>query len=148
MCPPGRFLLPLLPIAMLALALRAAQHPRGLARWTPWLTAAGVALALFMIAQPQAKLLLNRRDNPTRVWAALSGGGDLQRYLPSLVSADPADARVAAVWLVLLAALLALDALARRRDRVDALFRWPVLPVAVLIAVWLLTDFWARAGMT
>jgi hypothetical protein len=147
MCPPGRFLVPLVPLLAALAALRRVGEPRGLARWGGPLLALGYALALFMVRVPENALLLNRRANPTRVWAALSGGLPLERYLPSLVSTDPADVRVAIVWVSLLGVLLALDAAALRRDSIDRWFRGPralALPAASIVFLTLLTELWAR----
>jgi hypothetical protein len=101
-----------------------------------------------MVARPEERQLLNRRDNPTRVWTALSPaqGPDLNRYLPSLVGASPADPRVAAVWALAIAVLLALDAAARRRRGLERLFSGLGLPLLLLLSVGLLIDGWARPG--
>jgi hypothetical protein len=115
MCPPARFLVPLVPVLAVAIALRLSSSPRGLARATPVLLAAGFALALFMCAHPGDALLLNRRDYPTRVWAALPGGSLLGRSLPSLVAGTPREIGKAAGWLVLVLAVLGADRLAARR---------------------------------
>jgi hypothetical protein len=149
-CPPARFLVPLLPwIAALA-GRRAAPEgpPAGIARWRVPLLALTTALALFMVARPEARLLLNRRDNPTRLWTALSPsqGPDLNRYLPSLVGGSPAELRVAAVWTLALAVLLALDVAARRRRSLERLFSGLGLPLLLLLSGGLLVDSWARSG--
>src|SRR5437867_440219 len=94
-CPPGRFLVPLVPVLASALALRAADPARGLARWRGPLLALGLALAGFMAADPGTLMLLNRGSRPTRVWDALSGETPIGRYLPSLTLPDPAEWRVA-----------------------------------------------------
>jgi hypothetical protein len=147
-CPPGRFLVPLIPLLGVAVAARLAATPRGLARWRWALVAVGGALTLFMTASPEAMLLLNRRDRATRVWDALaaSGGADLNRYLPSLVPQDPAEARVAALWVGALGFLLLLDQLAARQDRVDRWFRGLGLPLVLWLAIGVGVDRWARAG--
>lgn len=145
-CPPGRFLVPLLPILAVALALRVAEPARGLARWRVTLLALGLGLAAFMVADPARLLLLNRGNRPTRVWSALSGDTPVERYLPSLTLPDPAEARVALLWLAAFLAVLALDHLARRHDRVDGWFRGLALPVLLLLAIGLGVDGWARAG--
>ncbi|HEY6555259.1 MAG TPA: hypothetical protein VI669_18015, partial [Vicinamibacteria bacterium] len=69
-CPPGRFLVPLVPALALAVGLVAGGPRRGLARWRFTLAAMGLGLALFMAADPGELLLLNRANRPTRVWAA------------------------------------------------------------------------------
>jgi hypothetical protein len=145
-CPPGRFLVPLLPFLGLAVSVRLANPAVGLAhgRWP--LLAGGGALALLMVARPADLLLLNRGARPTRVWAALSGDVPVARYLPSLVSGDAAEWRVAFVWLAALAILLALDVLARRSSGVDRLFRGLALPVLLGLGIGLAIDLWARAA--
>jgi hypothetical protein len=143
-CPPGRFLVPLLPFLGLAVAVRLGNAGTGLARWRWPLLAGGGALALFMVAQPPDLLLLNRADRPTRVWLALSGDTPLMRYLPSLVRADPAELRVALLWLAVLAAILCLDVLARSRERFDRWFRGLALPLALALALGAAVDGWAR----
>jgi len=144
-CPPGRFLVPLVPL--LAVAVGACvERGGGLARWRWPLLGLGFGLGVFMVARPGELLLLNRGDRPTRVWAALEGEAGVARYLPSLVSPDPAEARVAAVWAIAIAVLLVLDAAARRRHAVDRLFRGLGLPLAILLAASVAVDRWARAG--
>ncbi len=172
-CPPGRFLVPLVPFLALAAAacvarsvaraggclrrtpqtpppLRrsesgsAARPDRGLARWRVVLPGLGFALAVFMAARPGELLLVNRGDRPTRVWAALSGDTPVGRYLPSLVFSDPAETRTAAVWLVFLAGLLALHGVAGESERVDRLFGGLTLPLALLVAALALIDLWAK----
>jgi hypothetical protein len=120
MCPPARFLVPLVPSLASLVALRLGREgedaacERGLARARFVLAALGAALAAIMIARPADLLLLNRRDRPTRVWAALAGhtpAGDvsLGDYLPSLVLPSAGDAGLAAFWLAGLAWVLVLD---------------------------------------
>ena len=115
--PPGRFLVPLLPVLAVAVGLRVAESPRGLARGYLPLSAVGLALALFAAARPGELLLVNRGDRPTRLWAALSGEVPVERYLPSLVAGTPEDWRVALGWLAAVGVVLVLDRLAVRRDR-------------------------------
>jgi hypothetical protein len=145
-CPPARFLVPLVPLLGAALAVRAAapDPPRGLVRWRGALLALGFGLGVFMAARPGELMLVNRGDRPTRVWEALSGDVPVGRYLPSLVLADPAEMRVALVWAAATVGLIALDHLARRRDRVDGWFRSVGLPVLLLGAAGALVDLWAR----
>jgi hypothetical protein len=145
-CPPARFLVPLVPLLAVALALRLCGPARGLARWRWSLAAIGPTLMLFAVSRPEAMLLLNRRDRPTRLWDALSPeGGSVERYLPSLVSGEAAEVRVLLVWAAALALVLILDALARRDERVDRLFRGLGLPLVLLLIVGVLVDGWARA---
>jgi hypothetical protein len=143
-CPPGRFLVPVVPILAVAVGLVGGGPRRGLARWRAPLVLWGLGLALFMTADPGALLLLNRANRPTRVWGALSGDVPLGRYLPSLTLADPVEARVALLWLGALAVLLFLHAVAQRRDAVDRLFRGLALPVVLLLAIGVGVDAWAR----
>jgi hypothetical protein len=144
-CPPARFLVPLVPVLAVAVALRC-ERPEGLARWRWTLAALGIALTLFVAAEPGDLLLLNRADRPTRLWTALStGDADVGRYLPSLVAADPAEARVAMVWLLGVAALLALDIASRRHPIVDRLFTGTGLPIVLSLVVGAGIDYWARA---
>ncbi|HEV7503118.1 MAG TPA: hypothetical protein VGQ33_24030 [Vicinamibacteria bacterium] len=143
-CPPARFLVPLVPLLSLAAAARISASRTGLVRWRWGLAALGLAATLGMTLRPEALLLLNRGDRPTRLWTALSGERPAGFYLPSLVAAAPDDLRVAAVWLGALAILLALDVLARRRPRVDRLFRGLGLPLLLLLLVGAAVDGWAR----
>ena len=139
--PPARFLVPLVPIAAAAAAFRA--DGAGLSRWRWPLAAVGIALTLFAARVPGDLLLLNRGERATRLWAALSGGTDAGAYLPSLVAATPADVRVAAVWIAVIAVLLGLDAAARRVPRIDRWFAGTGLPVALLLAAGAAVDLWA-----
>lgn len=141
-CPPARFLVPLAPLLAVVAALRVARSPVGLARWRGCLTGLGAALGLFMAARPDALLMLNRGDRPTRVWAALSGATPAGRYLPSMVAANASDLRLAALWLGVVALVLALDVVARRREGVDGLFRSLGFPLLLLLAVGVATDTW------
>jgi hypothetical protein len=145
-CPPGRFLVPVVPALAVAASLVApgAGRGAGLWRWRWTAVAMGLALAAFMAADPGRLLMLNRGDRPTRVWAALSSGADLNRYLPSLVSPDAADLRVVAVWLLALAAVFTLHTLARTRRRFDAAFRSLALPLGLMLAAGAAVDLWAR----
>lgn len=143
-CPPARFLVPLVPLLALAIARAASGPVRGLLRWRAALLAVGFGLLLFAAADPGRLLLLNRANRPSRLWAALSGEGDLRRYLPSLARPDTAEVKVAALWFVALAALLVLDQVARRRDAIDRWFRGLGLPVVLLLLLGLAVDHWAR----
>jgi hypothetical protein len=145
-CPPSRFLVPALPTLGVLLALRLSDGPaRGLARLRFSLTACGFVLAGVLVAQPAERLLLNRRDRPSRAWEALAGEVSLGRYLPSLVyPADEQTRRIAGVWMAWLLAALVLDA-RRRRDRstVPTLTAHVVAGVA-LMGVLVTIDHWAR----
>jgi len=143
-CPPARFLVPLVPVLALALAARVAVSRTGLARWRWPLALLGIATTIGMTLRPGALLLLNRGDRPTRLWAALSGERPIGTYLPSLVSASSDEWRVALVWLAALALLLGLDVAARRRERIDRLFRGLGLPIVLLLVVGMAVDDWAR----
>src|SRR5262245_23923385 len=146
-CPPGRFLVVLVPILALGVAARVAEDgdvARGLLRWRAVLLAAGLGLALFMVARPGELMLLNRADRPTRVWAARSGDVPLERYLPSLVAPDAPEWKVAALWLAALAVVIGLDRWSRRNERPDRLFGGLALPVAMAVLIGLLVDSWAR----
>lgn len=145
-CPPARFLVPAAPLLAVLVAARAAARPTGLVRWRVALVSAGLALAAFMAATPEARLMLNRGDRATRVWAALSAGTPVGRYLPSLVANSAAEQRVALLWAAAGGILLALDALARRHDWADRLFRGMGLPLLLGLGVTALVDAWARAG--
>ncbi|HUG55317.1 MAG TPA: hypothetical protein VMR21_17045 [Vicinamibacteria bacterium] len=146
-CPPARFLVPAVPLLGLALALRVAESPRGLVRWRWPLLVLGIATTIGMTWHPGALLLLNRGGRPTRLWEALSGDWPIARYLPSLTSASADEIRVAVVWIVALAALLTLDAVARRQEGLDRLFRTLALPVVLLLAVGTAVDGWARPAV-
>jgi hypothetical protein len=139
-CPPTRLLVPLLPFLAVALAVRIAKGRHGLVRWLPALTAIGLALGAFAIAEPGARLLLNVRDRPTRLWAALSGAVPLGDYLPSLTHASSRDTRVALVWLGALGLLLLLDKLAATRRWVDGAFASFGSAVALLLLVGVTID--------
>ncbi len=149
-CPPGRFLVPLVPFLGVLLALRAARDPgspRGLLRWRAALLAAGYGILFYGVLEPGRMLLLGRRSKPSRLWTALSGEGDLNRYLPSLSHHPEAvEIRVAALWVAALAVLLLLDALSRSRPWADRAFGGLALPLVVLLLVGAGVDHWARRG--
>jgi hypothetical protein len=146
-CPPARLLVPLVPMLAVTLAVRICGSPRGLARWRWALLGLSTVLAAFAVARPEAMLLLNRRDRPTRLWDALSPGhAQLARYLPSLVYAEGGELRVALLWVAALCILLVLDRIAQRNDRVDAWFGGLALPLMLLLSIGAATEAWARAG--
>jgi hypothetical protein len=121
-CPPARFLVPMLPFLAVALALRLARPRAGLARWGPGLLLTGAVLSVVAVAEPAARVLLNRGNRPTRLWAVLSDAVPIGDYLPTLTHASERDTRLALVWIVALLVLLALDRLAQVRPRLDRAF--------------------------
>ena len=143
-CPPARFLVPLVPVLALALAARVTLSRTGLARWRWPLALLGVAATIGMTVRPAALLLLNRGDRPTRLWTALSGERPIAIYLPSLAANTPDEWRVATVWLAALAFLVGLDVWARRRPRIDYLFRGLGLPIVLMLGIGIAVDTWAR----
>jgi hypothetical protein len=145
-CPPARMLVPLVPLLGVGIAARVAGSPRGLARWRAALVATGFGVSFLAAANPGWLLLVNRGNRPTRLWAALSGEGSLGRYLPTMTQPEAADLRVAAAWVAAIAILLWLDARAQRSDRGDRAFVGMALPLALLVAVGLGVDLWARPG--
>jgi hypothetical protein len=112
----------MLPFLAVALALRLERSRAGLARWWPGLFLAGAVLSVVAVAEPAARVLLNRGDRPTRLWAGLSGTVPIGDYMPTLTHASERDARLALVWLVALGLLLALDRLAQVRASLDRAF--------------------------
>lgn len=148
-CPPGRFLVPAMPVLAVLAAFRLSDRPAtGLARWRGALVATSVFIVVATVRDPGQLMLLNRADRPTRLWSALDPSGEGARYLPSLVAARPDDDRVALVWALAIAALVALDIAARARPRVDALFRGTALPVTLWLVVAAAVDLWARRSLT
>jgi hypothetical protein len=139
-CPPARFLVPVAPLLAVVAACHGRTSATGLAHWRTGLVGFGLALAVFMSALPAEHLLLNDHGEPPRVWELLGGTPSVGRYLPLLVTADAAERRVALVWALLLAGLLALDGLARKRPAVDALFRRAWLPLGLWLLLGLLVD--------
>jgi hypothetical protein len=142
-CPPARFLVPLVPVLTVLTALRLEEGPFGLARWRLWLLAAGVALAVLLLADPRQMLLLNVKEEAPYVWRALVSEGWAARYLPAFTDRGPEAGRIHAVWVASIVALLALDRLAARWPSVDRLFRTPVLPLAGLVVIGFAIDRWA-----
>jgi hypothetical protein len=154
--PPGRFLLPLVPVLALAAAARVSQRPTfGLARWRWPLAASGIALALMMSVEPREMRMIHTRDGDLRVFDMLAGDVSPSRYLPRLTSRlgterppwrpPVAEVRVALVWAAALLALVALERMARSRERLERVFRGLALPVGLLLVVTLAVDYWARA---
>jgi hypothetical protein len=155
--PPARFTILLLPTLAVALALRVAHAPdRGLARWRAALLAAGAALALFTFHDPGEMRMVNNRNAPPAVFDVLAGEVSIARYLPFPSSragsvAPPweppaTEAAVMGLWAAAIAALLALDAAAQRSERVNRWFGGLALPLALLLAVSIGVDGWARPG--
>jgi hypothetical protein len=155
--PPARFMIPLVPVLAVAVAARLSAAPgRGLARWRWWLVAGGLALTVFMFAEPRAMRMVNGRDGPPGALEALHGEVSLARYLPYLSSrtgsvAPPweppaSEAGLAGVWVAALGFLLLLDRAARSRDRVDGWFRGLALPIVLFLAVSVVVDRWVRPG--
>jgi len=134
-CPPARMLVPMLPLLAVAVAMRVALGRDGLVRWWPGLLLVGASLAAVAVADPGARLLLNRGNRPTRLWLALSDHVPLVDYLPSLTHASARDTHVAFVWIAALGLLLVCDRLARSRARVDGLFRSFLVPVVALLLI-------------
>jgi hypothetical protein len=112
MCPPARFLVPLVPFLGVAMA-SALTDGRGILVRMGWLLlAGGWLLALFLVLRPEDRLLLNRAGQPTRLWEYTVPA--VGRWLPSLVSVEQRDAALALAWTLALAGLLALDVKSRR----------------------------------
>lgn len=147
-CPPGRFLVPLVPMLAVVLALRATGPRRGLLRWRTALLTLGAGLVLLAAFEPGRLLLISRANVAPRLWEALAGEASPAAYLPSLTRPDPAEGRVTALWVVALLVLLALDRLALTHERIDQLFRGLGLPLVLLLALGLGVDRWARADRT
>jgi hypothetical protein len=122
------------------LTLRLAGARTGLARWWPGLLLTGVVLSAVAVAEPAARLLLNRGNRPTRLWAALSDGVPIGDYLPTLTHASERDARLAIVWLVALGLLLALDRVAASRPRVARAFTSFAVAVATVLLLGIAID--------
>ena len=74
--PPGRFLVPLVPVLALAAAARVARRPTfGLAHWRWPLAASGIALALLMSVEPREMRMIHTRDGDLRVFDRLRRRG-------------------------------------------------------------------------
>ncbi len=144
-CPPGRFLVPMIPFLSLAAGRRWVENRHGVARWLPGLVLLGAGLAVFMAARPGDLLLLNRGDRPTRVWTALSGDGTLGRYLPSLTLPHDGETRTAALWLGALALIMFLDRSAERSHRARRVLASLTPAVIALVGLMALVDVWAKA---
>lgn len=155
--PPARLVTSGVPLLAVLVALRLAEPQgagRGLARWAVPLLGLGLAAALLAFAEPGRKLHVQGRNSEPRLWTALAGEVSLARYLPRMARpADPAgtspeapadERRVAIVWGAALIALLALDRLAVRNDRVERTFRSPALPLGLFLLLALAVDGWAR----
>jgi len=142
-CPPGRFLVPLVPVLAALVALRLEEGPFGLARWRFWLVVAGFGLAALMLAEPGQMLLLNVKERPPYLWRALVGEAWSARYLPAFTSRGPEAGRIDGVWVAAVTALMLLDRLAARWRWADRLFRSPALPVAGLVLIGVAIDHWA-----
>lgn len=109
-CPPARFLVPLVPFLAIAAACRVAEWRGGLARCRYLLLAWGLALALYMSARPDARLLLADRAGPAPIWDALSiGGASLNDILPRLTQPALTPGR-AVFWSLVVIGILMLDA--------------------------------------
>ena len=89
-CPPARFLVPMLPFLVVALALRLARPRAGLARWGPGLLLTGAVLVVVAVAEPD-------RSSPAEPGqpAHAAVGGALGRRPDRRLPAD-ADPRVGA----------------------------------------------------
>lgn len=153
--PPARFTIPFLPVLAVALALRMGEAPaRGLARWRVPLVASGLVLALFMFHEPREMRMVNGRNGPPEAFEALAGEVSPSRYLPFLSSRagsvappwepPPSEAFLAAAWVAGLGALLVLDRVAQRRDRLDRWFRGLALPLGLLALLSLAVDYGLR----
>ena len=143
-CPPARFLVPLVPLLAVAAAVGLPAGRPGLFRWRWPLSALGLALVLYMAADPGRLLMLNRGDRQTRVWTTLSADVNVGDSLPSLVAGESDDVRVTLVWIAVLAALLTAHAASQRTERADRLFRSLGLPLLLLVLAEVPIDRWAR----
>lgn len=153
--PPGRFLVPLVPVLAVAAACRISQRATfGLARWRWPLVATGFAVALLMSVEPREMRMIHTRDGDLRAFDLLAGDVSPSRYLPRLTSRlgtdrppwrpPVAEVHVALVWAAALLGLITLDRLSRRRPRLDQAFRGLTLPVGLVLLVTVAIDYWAR----
>lgn len=108
MCPPARLLVPALPLLACLAAVRRFGRPRCLARALMPLVGIQAALVLFAVWRPEDRLLLNRTDRPSRLWAALGGDVPLGDWLPSVAGTN-AWTRPTLAWIALLGAVLVWD---------------------------------------
>jgi hypothetical protein len=106
-CPPGRLLVPLVPMLAVAIAQAVACGRGFLVRARVPLLAVSWALALFLVRRPEDRLLLNRADRPTRLWEAVAPR--VGEVMPSLISTQPRDAVLAGAWTLGLGLLVWLD---------------------------------------
>jgi hypothetical protein len=99
-CPPGRFLVPVIPFVALwcARAFRTARPRRAVSLGIAAAVVAGWALFLFAALQPHRLLFINRRQGPTRLWDALWPGGPLGDLWPDLARPEAADWTLGVVW--------------------------------------------------
>ncbi len=138
-CPPARFLVPLVPLLAAAGGLRV-EAGAGVARWFAPLLVTGHVLLGFLVLRVSDLLLVARGARPTRLWEALSGPIDVQRYLPSMVAAEAADWAIAAAWTLALVVLLALDVAARRGSVRSERCFGPVLAIGLALALTVFVD--------
>ena len=154
--PPARFTIPLVPVLAVAIAAppRGGSRPR--ARSLALGARGGGARpgALHVRGAPgDAHGERPRRPAPG-ARPRRRRDVSLSRYLPYLSSRagsaappwepPPSEARVTAVWVAALVAVLLLDRLAWSRDRVDRWFRGLALPILLFLAVSVAVDRWAR----
>lgn len=119
-CPPARFVVPLVPFLAVGAACRVADSRRGLARWRWGLAAWGIALALYMSARPERRLMLPDRAGPAPVFEALRAGVSLNDVLPRLTPGAMTPIRAVAWSLFLVAILVADRRLATTRSRAES----------------------------
>lgn len=110
MSPPARLLVPALMLFACIAGLRRDPRPRGLARLLVPLAAVQAGLVVYAVWRPEARLLLNRTDRPSRLWEALGGAFPLGDYLPAVAGVSGWTAPALA-WLAILVAVLVADAI-------------------------------------